>query len=159
MVSQNLISFECYFKHLWMVIIRIPTANGGKVQEMKDRIAIVSLGREQNHFKTTLNCFRKEFIQHNGLKFYLLHFHLQLFETHEIKGFSKRAQHAPPSWMQAGLCQHLSTSDVSPSQMRRPPYWMFSGSGNLLLLKHVWGNVKKKSLHTISHLAMLKKIK
>ena len=62
MVSQNLISFECYFKHLWVVIIRIPTANGGKLKEMKDRIAIVSLEREQNHFKTTLNCVRKEFI-------------------------------------------------------------------------------------------------
>ena len=41
MVSQKLISFECYFKHLWMVIIRIPTANG-KVKEKK--------GQDSNSF-------------------------------------------------------------------------------------------------------------
>lgn len=51
MVSQKLISFECYFKHLWMVIIRIPTANG-KVKERKGRIAIVSRRKRTESFQT-----------------------------------------------------------------------------------------------------------
>lgn len=39
------------FKYLWMFIIRITTANGEKSKKARGRIAMVSLGRDQNHFK------------------------------------------------------------------------------------------------------------